>query len=247
MRSALFSHLSTCWAGALLGATLLAPLGLLAWHLADRPVSPLSQLTETGHGFGSFSSGPPWLYGKAGARYTLTLHADLECPYCKAYFPILKSWIDNHPETMLEWSHLPLSVHEPSATELALLAECVGEADGHAAFWDAATWIYRHTRSDGRGLPPGMNYPGITAAVKTCTASERAKSVIRAQVQAAAAENIDATPTVKLHDNETGKSLLLPGPVDGDALLSAMDLISADDMPAPASHEMPADFVGEPR
>lgn len=241
------SHRPSGWEATLLAALLLAPIGLLAWSLADRPAPPSSLLIDTGRGPGAFSPGPPWLYGKAGARYTLTLHADLECPYCKNYFPILKSWIDKQPDTTLEWSHLPLSIHEPAATELALLAECVGDAEGHAAFWNAAAWIYRHTRSDGRGLPTGASYPGITPAVKACATSERAKSVIRAQAQAAAAENIVATPTVKLHDNETGRSLLLPGPVDGDALLSAIDLVSADEISARAGDKLPADFVGKPR
>lgn len=247
MPNPLPSHQPFGWGAVLLGVILLAPLGLLAWHLADRPASQLSLLADTGRGFGVFPPGPPWLYGKAGARYTLTLHADLECPYCKTYFPLLKSWIDKHPDTMLEWSHLPLPIHEPAATELALMAECVGEAEGHAAFWDAATWIYRHTRSDGRGLPPGVTYSGITPTVKACVTSDRAKSVVRAQMQAAAAENIDATPTVKIRDSETGKSLLLPGPVDGDALLSALDLVSADEISARAGEKLPADFVGEPR
>lgn len=36
-----------------------------------------------------------WTYGPARADYTLTLYSDLECPYCKAFQPIAKHWIDN--------------------------------------------------------------------------------------------------------------------------------------------------------
>lgn len=214
---------------AFLAMVLLIPLALLAWYLAERRVSPLDAPASTGESIASFSAGPPWLYGQAGARYTVTLYADLECPYCKAYFPILKSWIGSHPDTMLEWSHLPLPSHEPAATELALLAECAGEAGGHSAFWNAAAWIYQHTRGDGHGLPRGMTFPGVTSAMESCIVSDQAKSVVRAQVQQATVEGIDATPSVKLHDSKTGKSLLLSGPLDGDALLSALDLISGAD------------------
>lgn len=230
-----FSFLPFGYGAAFLAMVLLIPLALLAWHLAERRVSPLDAPASTGGSLASFSAGPPWLYGQAGARYTVTLYADLECPYCKAYFPILKSWIDSHPETVLEWSHLPLPSHEPTATELALLAECAGEAGGHSAFWNVATWIYQHTRSDGQGLPPGMSYPGVTRAVEACTASDDAKSVVRAQVQQASSEGIDATPSVKLHDSKTGKSLRLSGLLDGDALLSALDLISTEDASTLAS------------
>src|SRR5258708_3921169 len=38
--------------------------------------------------------GPPWIYGKGDARFTLVEYADLECPYCQAYFPIVRRWID---------------------------------------------------------------------------------------------------------------------------------------------------------
>lgn len=69
----------------------------------------------------------------------------------------------------------------------------------------------------------------FTDTMETCTASDRAKSVVRTQAQQAADEGIDATPTVKLYDRKTGKSLHLSGPVDGDALLSALDLISTAD------------------
>lgn len=38
-----------------------------------------------------------------------------------------------------------------------------------------------------------------------------------------------ATPTLYLRDERTGESLRLQGPIPGDALLSAMDLLVADD------------------
>lgn len=32
-------------------------------------------------------SGPPWQMGNPEGRFTLTLYADLECPFCREYFP----------------------------------------------------------------------------------------------------------------------------------------------------------------
>jgi len=48
---------------------------------------------------------------------------------------------------------------------------------------------------------------------------------IRAQTTEAMAQRIAATPTLKLRDNASGKTLL-PGPIEGDALLSAIDLLA---------------------
>ena len=34
-------------------------------------------------------AGPPWQMGNPEGRFTLTLYADLECPFCRSYFPVL--------------------------------------------------------------------------------------------------------------------------------------------------------------
>jgi hypothetical protein len=38
-------------------------------------------------------AGPPWLYGRPDARFTVVEYADLECPGCRAYTPVLQRWI----------------------------------------------------------------------------------------------------------------------------------------------------------
>jgi protein-disulfide isomerase len=193
-------------------------------------------------------AGPPWLYGRADARFTLVEYADLECPYCQAYFPMLKHWIDSHPEVNLQWHHLPLAMHEPAATRESKLAECAGQAGGHAAFWDAVTWIYQQTRSEGRGLPDGAEYPGMTAALRACLDSATPQAAIEAQTREAARDHIASTPTLRLRDRPSGKTLTLYGPVGGDALLSAIDLLttSKDDIVQQnESTQMPADLVSD--
>lgn len=181
------------------------------------------------------AAGPPWVYGHADARFTIVEYADLECPYCKAYFPVLKQWIDAHPEVNWQWHQLPLSMHEPAAMQEARLAECAGEADGTSAFWQTVAWIYQHTGSNGQGLPAGVLPPDMTPRVKACLDSVRPDAVIRTQAQTAAHEGIDATPTLQLRDHRSGRTLTLQGAEEGDALLSAFDwLASAPDTSTPA-------------
>lgn len=174
------------------------------------------------------ASGPPWRYGRDDARFTVVECADLECPFCRAYFPVLKQWIDAHPEVNWQWHHLPLTTHEPAATANARLVECVGEAGGPAAFWQAVEWVYAHTRGDGQGLPESLGYPGITPAARQCLDSDRPDALIRAQSASAAQEGVKVTPTLRLQDRQSDKTLLLHGPVEGDALLSAIDLLAGD-------------------
>ncbi|WP_321897209.1 DsbA family protein [Burkholderia cepacia] len=185
--------------------------------------------------------GPPWIYGRADARFTVLEYADLECPYCRAYFPVLKGWIDAHPEVNWRWQHLPLEMHNPAASAEARIAECVGQAGGQAAFWKAVAWIYAHTRGEGQGLSPDARYPHLTLAAQHCLASDRPDATIRTQVAEAAKIGIQATPTLRLSDRQSGKSIVLPGPVDGDALLSAVDWLTASGKTGPSASRRHAD------
>lgn len=115
------------------------------------------------------------------ARFTITVYADLECPFCQTYVPELVRWIDTHPDVNLQWQHLPLAMHEPAASREARLAECAGETQGHAGFWQAVAWIYSHTQAEGRGVPPTPAIPARhlhcgpawTARIRWASCSDR--------------------------------------------------------------------------
>ena len=119
----------------LAAAGALVLLLLLAWRLSgpsapDAP-TPAPILSDGDQAPApARPAGPPWHHGAANARFTLVLYADLECPHCKTYFPEVLAWIEQHPDTRLQWHHLPLPAHEPAASRLASLAECAG--DDHA-------------------------------------------------------------------------------------------------------------------
>lgn len=169
----------------------------------------------------------PWIFGDPKARFTIIEYADLECPYCRIYFPTLRQWIEEHPEVNWEWRNLPLSIHEPAARQEAQWAECVGEVHGDIAFWREVDWIYRHTRGNGEGVPAGLTFPGEDPKVRGCLTSATPEAVIAAETSAAAREHVTATPTLKIIERVTGKSLILQGPAEGDVLLSAIDLLVA--------------------
>ncbi|VBF49842.1 DsbA family protein [Burkholderia pseudomallei] len=166
---------------------------------------------------------PPWVYGNVQAHYTLIEYADLECPYCKAYFPVLKAWIDAHPDVNWQWHHRPLAIHEPAATREAWLAECAGRTNGNADFWRAVAWIYANTRGNGEGLPASAVFPETSPKLKACLDSPDVGKAVQAQADAASRAGIEATPTVKLLDRSSGKAIVLEGAIEGDVLLSAMD------------------------
>lgn len=169
----------------------------------------------------------PWVFGAFHAPFTIIEYADLECPYCRAYFPVLERWIKEHPQVNWEWWNLPLAMHDPAASREALLAECVGEADGNGAFWQTVAWIYQNTRSDGAGIATSTHMPEESPAVRGCLEAGSAEAVIRVQTAEALQQHIEGTPTLRILDHRTGRSLELQGPVPGDTLLSAVDWLAA--------------------
>lgn len=242
------SNVPSRFRGRALAAASAALLIAGAWMLlADSKASLSLRSAPTAGGSTSreSSSGPPWRYGRADARFTVIEFADLECPYCRAYFGTLKVWIDKHPEVNWQWHHLPLSMHEPAASNEARLVECVGSAQGSTAFWHAVEWVYAHTRGDGQGVPEGVHYPELTSAVRRCLERNASAATIRAQAAQAVEQGASVTPTLRLKDRKTGRTLLLHGPVEGDALLSAIDLLAAGGPEATSPNEMPAESLGD--
>lgn len=100
------------------------------------------------------------------------------------------------------------------------------------------------TRGDGHGLPQGLRYPDLTTAAQRYLDESRSDATIHAQIDEAAMQRIGATPTLRLQDNESGKTLLLHGPVGGDALLSAIDLLTAGGSEPTSANETPVDEIG---
>ena len=100
-------------------------------------------------------------------------------------------------------------------------------------------------RDSGQGLPEDLRHPALTPAIEQCIASERPDAAIRTQTAEATNSGVTATPSLRLLDRQTGQAILLQGPIEGDALLSAMDMLAAGDPAATPTSEMPADVVGD--
>ncbi|MBN0509541.1 thioredoxin domain-containing protein, partial [Pseudomonas aeruginosa] len=106
MRIPRFAPPRTVLVAALLVAAALTTAAWLALRPPSPPAEPASPSAEATLTPATAPAGPPWLYGRADARFTVVGYADLECPYCRAYFPALKRWIDAHPEVNWQWHHL---------------------------------------------------------------------------------------------------------------------------------------------
>jgi protein-disulfide isomerase len=185
--------------------------------------------------FASTSSGPPWVLGRRDARFTIIEFADLQCPYCKTFFPRLQALVREHPDVNWQWHHLPLSIHEPAATQAARLAECAGENAGNEEFWNVVAWMYSH--DDSSAGSDQRRPPWFSRRIEDCLKSGRPDHIISEQVASAAQAQVVATPTVRIVDHESGRSITLEGLLDADALLSAIDWIASPQSKPSAPNE----------
>lgn len=169
----------------------------------------------------------PWTFGQVNARWTVTEFADLECPYCKAYTPALKAWVQKQKSVNLQWHHLPLDFHGSAAINEAKIVECAGELGGSLAFWQAVDQIFEQTRSNGLGFNGQLEISHVNRqALMDCAVNNKQISQrISRQTEEAIKSGVSATPTVLIRDNKTGKSLKLEGLADEVMLLSAIDLL----------------------
>lgn len=169
----------------------------------------------------------PWTFGQVNARWTVTEFADLECPYCKAYTPALKAWVQKQKKVNLQWHHLPLDFHGSAAIHEARIVECAGELGGVSAFWQAVDQVFEQTRSNGLGFNGQLDISDVNPqALMDCAVNNKQISLrISRQTEEALKSGVTATPTVLIRDNKTGKSLTLEGPADEVMLLSAIDLL----------------------
>lgn len=197
------------------------------------------------------TTGPPWIYGPPEARFSIIGYADLECPYCRDYFPVLQQWIQANSDVNWQWHHLPLPTHEPKATFAARLAECAGNIGGNAAFWNAVAWLYEHDSRDVAGVIEHTGLSKERTAFEACVDTARPDAYIQHQAITASRDGVHATPTLRMVDRRTGRAVMLPGPADGDALLSAIDLVltpaDAEIAPAPKRSEFSADAIARQR
>ncbi|MFD2837833.1 DsbA family protein [Azotobacter vinelandii] len=181
------------WCPLLLVVALLGTVAILAYLHQEATRS------ETG----------PWPLGEPDARWTITEYADLECPYCKTYTPDLKRWVGRHPQVNLQWHHVPLPGHGQAAVHEARLVQCAGVHGGREAFWTAIDQVLARTGSNGLGFTGPLDVPNVKPDVlELCADTDPGIALLVEQqrIEAKKKRGIQATPSVEITDNRSGRS-----------------------------------------
>ena len=94
--------------------------------------------------------------GSDSADVVIVEFSDYECPFCKRHvdqtYPSLKSKLIDSGQVQLVFRDLPLSFHDPVATQAAVAANCAREQGGDASYFKYHDAYFKSTQTNGKGL-----------------------------------------------------------------------------------------------
>jgi len=143
-------------------------------------------------------------FGKNDANVKVVIFSDFQCPYCKTFFPTLRSIMNKYQDkAQFVFKELPLDAH-PQATDAALAATC---AQDQGKFWEYADKLYGAQAEWGNAKD--MTYFKRYAATLRLNTNDFNKCVDdkahQDRIDAAKAEAesfaVSGTPTIFVNDN----------------------------------------------
>jgi protein-disulfide isomerase len=91
------------------------------------------------------------LLGPKGARVTMVVFSDFQCPFCGAFEETVAELRDLYPADLrIVWKDTPLPMH-PHARPAALLARSAYAKGGNASFWEVHDEIFAEQNSFEQG------------------------------------------------------------------------------------------------
>ena len=149
--------------------------------------------------------------GSDTALVTIVEFSDFECPYCKKFTDMLAQvWPEEKDEVRLVFHHMPLSIH-PWARVAAEGAACA-QLQNADAFWSMHDQIFQHQQEiTAENIKQKLseyaeNSKSLdTKSFQTCLDNEMSLGLVFRDMNLAAANNVEATPTLYINGH------LVPG------------------------------------
>ncbi len=166
--------------------------------------------------------------GSRNAPVVIYEYADLECPFCKQFHPILeKALADYGDKVAWVWRQYPLTIHANAQKE-AEASECVNEIGGVEKFWQFVDKVFQRTTSNGTGfsldkLAPLAGEIGVDQAkFSACFDSGKYAQAIKDDIDTANKIGISATPGNVIVGKDK-KPKYMPGAMPYEKLKQAID------------------------
>ncbi len=142
-------------------------------------------------------------FGKKDSAVKVVIFSDFQCPYCKTFFPILRSVMAKYQDKVeFVFKELPLDIH-PQATDASLAAAC---AQDQGKFWEYADKLYA-TQTQWGNAKDITYFKNYALALKLnasqfnkCLDDKAHQADIEAVRKEAESFAISGTPTVFVND-----------------------------------------------
>ncbi|MFG0337651.1 DsbA family protein [Pseudomonas sp. zjy_13] len=182
------------------------------------------------------------IYGNSDARFSIVEYSDMECPYCRNFHGTPKYLVDSSKgKVNWQWKHLPLSFHEPAATEAALASECVYDQKGSQGFWAFTEQWFKVSQGNGKGASRPVSEIAASSGAESkrfdeCMLSRSHQPLVDAQKGYGARIGITGTPASMIVDNHNGRRVFVKGGAPVGAIASAINELaqSSTDVQNPA-------------
>lgn len=167
------------------------------------------------------------VYGDLKARFTLAEFSDMECPFCKRLHPNLKQIVDrSNGAVNWQWRHLPLSFHNPAATDEASAAECFADQKGNRGFWVFLDQVFEKSAGNGGGIKDLSDVVKWLGGDKTkfseCMSANKFKDRIADHMRMGEKIGATGTPMTVVIDNLTGEKEIVSGAQPISAFVTIM-------------------------
>ena len=140
-------------------------------------------------------------FGPAVAKVTIVEWSDFQCPFCARAAPLVEQIRQAYPKDVrFVFLHYPLPMHPdaPTAARAGVAAQAQGK------FWPMHDWMYAHQRElDSASLEKAAGSLGLDVAkFKAAMGSPATEARVKADMQAAQAIGVSATPTFFVNGRE---------------------------------------------
>jgi len=203
----------------------------------QQPVGNTQQVTEPSGPVTVSVDDDPFL-GNPDAPVTMIDFSDYECPFCKRHvdqsFDQIKTEYIDTGKLKYVYRDLPLSFHDPLATQQAIAANCAREQGDDETYFAYHDEIFNRTSSNGNGMEKSELYTiasdlGLNdGQFKECLDSEKYKAEVQADIADASNAGASATPTFfigKSTDSGTIEGQQVVGAQPFSVIKSAIDVM----------------------
>lgn len=155
------------------------------------------------------------------AEKVIVEFSDYQCPFCERFFSgtlpdIKKEFIDTG-KAALVFRDLPLSIHEPTASQKAVLAECVRKQTSDEGYFSFHNTLFENINNkDASPIIAKAVEMGVDEnELKACSESQDVKEEVKKDVADATALGINGTPGFIIgtydKDSKTVKGTFISG------------------------------------